>query len=331
MAGYSNGVDIDVWPVSKLIDATAPSPAGSSKITIPEFQRRLVWNKSKQAGLITSIRAGYPFGSILLYEDIGKGQRSGDGKRYYNLIDGLQRTQALRSYIQNQNGFFDRAELQDDFIDFVARELGRVSENAKDQIRQTIVKWVKGRKSREAQDGWRAEGITQALVRGILDYQPDTSLYKETVYELITNARFADRMSSFLDAVRSEAQAVLDAKIPVLIYTGPSSELPRVFELLNSKGTALTRYEIFAAQWINTRGRIANPEVVDAIWKKNESLEEEGFTLDISEEAQDEASRRQRDYSLFDYLFGLGQVLCAKFRCSSSPPRKTAPARSAST
>ena len=120
-------------------------------------------------------------------------------------------------------------------------------------------------------------------------------------------------MGSFLDEVSGEVKLVLESRIPVLIYSGPASELPTVFELLNSKGTVLSRYEIYAAQWINCRQQIANKHVIDAIWKKYETLEEEGFTLDVSEAAPDEASRRSREYSLFDYLFGFGQFLADKF------------------
>ena len=111
MPMFRNAVDIDIWPVSKLMDAVSSNPSGSNKVTIPEFQRRLVWSQSTRKGLIDSIKRGYPFGSILIYEDIARGHAVGDGKRHYNLIDGLQRTQALKSYVEYQNGYFTRADL----------------------------------------------------------------------------------------------------------------------------------------------------------------------------------------------------------------------------
>jgi len=42
-------------------------------------------------------------------------------------------------------------------------------------------------------------------------------------------------------------------------------------------------------------------------------LEEEGYTLDVAEEAPDNRTRRQREYTLFEYLFGLGQFLSEKY------------------
>lgn len=313
MSTFRNAVDIDIWPVSKLMDAVSSSPTGSNKVTIPEFQRRLVWSQTTRKGLIDSIKRGYPFGSILIYEDIARGHSAGDGKRYYNLIDGLQRTQALKSYVEYQNGYFTRADLEDEFVDSVAVFLGKLSDEHKDRIRQTVVDWVKGKRSYDAQDGWRTENLVEALIEKVLKYSADSSLYRDVYFELNRNQGLIKILGGFLDAVSGEVKLVLDAKIPVLIYSGPSSELPTVFELLNSKGTVLSRYEIYAARWIDVRQRIKNADVIDVIWKKYETLEDEGFTLDVSEEAPDEESRRNRHYSLFDYLFGLGQFLADKF------------------
>lgn len=313
MFTFRNAVDIDIWPVSKLMDAVSASPAGKNKVTIPEFQRRLVWSPATRKGLIDSIRRGYPFGSILIYEDIARGHTAGDGKRYYNLIDGLQRTQALKSYVEHQNGYFTRADLDDEFINMIAARLGKLSDEYKDRIRQTVVDWVKGKSSYDARDGWRTENLVEALIENVLKYSPESSLYRDVYFELNRNEGLIKQLGGFLDAVSGEVKLVLNAKIPVLIYSGPSSELPTVFELLNSKGTVLSRYEIYAARWIDVRQRIMNAEVIDVIWKKYETLEDEGFTLDVSEEAPDKEARSNRPYSLFDYLFGLGQYLADKF------------------
>ncbi len=313
MPVFRNAVEIDIWPVSKLMDAVSSNPAGNSRVTIPEYQRRLVWNQANRKGLIESIKRGFPFGSILLYEDIARGQSANDGRRHYNLIDGLQRTQALKSYVEYQNGYFTRADLEDQFINTVSRHLGKTSDDYKDRIRQSVVEWVKSKKSYEAQDGWRTENLVETLIERVLKYSPDSVLFRELYFNLNRNNDLIRLLGGFLDAVSSEVKQVLEAKIPVLVYSGPSSELPRVFELLNSKGTVLSRYEIYAARWIDYRQPISNTEIIDAIWKKYETLEDEGFTLDVSDEAPDEESRRNRPYTLFDFLFGLGQYLAEKF------------------
>ena len=313
MAAYRNAVEVDIWTVSKLMDAVSSSPTSNSRVTIPEYQRRLVWSHATRKGLIESIKSGFPFGSILLYEDIGRGQAAGDGKRYYNLIDGLQRTQALQSYVRYQNGYFTRADVDDALVDDIARHLGKETEAHKDKIRNAIVRWVKNRNSYDAADGWSKDNLVDALIADVLGFRPDTGLFRDLYFDLNRSAELSATLGSFLDEVSSEVKLVLEAKIPVLVYSGPASELPVIFELLNSKGTSLSRYEIFAAKWIEARYKIENRAIIDAIWKKYDALEEEGFTLDVSEETPDEAARLEREYTLFDYLFGFGQYLADKF------------------
>ena len=61
----------ETWTVQELMDATSQKPAANKQVTIPEFQRRLVWTKSKQDGLLDSIRKGFPIGTLLLYREPG--------------------------------------------------------------------------------------------------------------------------------------------------------------------------------------------------------------------------------------------------------------------
>ncbi len=313
MAVMRNAVEIEVWKVSKLIDAVSNEPKGNNRITIPEFQRRLVWNQDTRKELINSIRSGYPFGTILLYEDVAKGQQAADSKHHFSLIDGLQRTQALKHYVEQQNGYFTRADLDDDFIDLIAERMGKETDEYRDRIRNCIVKWVKGRTSFEAAHGWDSTTLILTLLREVLDLPSDSLLLQKEFFAISQDARFTRAIGAFLDETSTVVKVVLDAEIPVLRFLGDPSELPRIFELINTKGTALSRYEIFAAQWIEIRRRIGNPDIISAIWSKYESLEDEGFTLDVADGAQDEQTRRDRDYTLFDYLFGFGQHISDKY------------------
>lgn len=307
------------------MDAVSSQPVGSNRVTIPEFQRRLVWNQDTRKELINSIKSGYPFGTILLYEDVAKGQQAGDGKHHFSLIDGLQRTQALKHYVEQQNGYFTRADLDDDFIDLIARRLGKETDEYRDRIRSCIVKWVKGRKSFDAAEGWATGPLIMSLLKDALGLPADSLLLQKEYFELSQDAHFASALGAFLDETSSEVKVVLDAKIPALRFQGDPSELPRIFELINTQGTALSRYEIFAARWIDTRQRIANEKIIEAIWNKYDALAEEGFSLDVVETAPDVEARLRHEYSLFDYLFGFGKVLCNDFSRLFKPVKDDQP------
>jgi len=70
----------------------------------------------------------------------------------------------------------------------------------------------------------------------------------------------------------------------------------------------LSKYQILAAQWVDISVRTENSEIIQAIDRKNQSLEEKGFKIDKWDE-----SRGSAEPSLYEYLFGLGKVVAEKY------------------
>ena len=306
---------IERWTVDQLIDATSANPRRGKKVTIPEFQRRLVWGRPQRDALIDSIKKGYPFGSLLMYKE----PDAAGEMEHYKLIDGLQRTQALRHYTSHPNSSFTKTDLSDELIDLVAQELDRVSDSdslskkIESKVRDVILRWVWGSQGFTEADGWGIAGLVDALISEVLELEEDTYEFYTATRELLSDDRpFRIRVTDFLEGIREESD-IGKAEMPVIIFDGPSRELSTVFKLLNTQGTKLNRYEIFAAQWLDYRQPIENEEIIDAIWKKYEALEQHGFTLDVAQEAPDKQSRLERHYTLFEYLFGLGQYLSRKY------------------
>ena len=309
----------DIWTVKRLVDATSPSSDSSEQVSIPDFQRKLVWSKQKQEELIKSIKNGFPFGSLLLYEDIEKGQQSDKPQKFYSLIDGLQRTQALKNYTANPNEFFDKSDLDEIDLDIstIANALNR-SEDHHDVIRREIANWIQQVPGFAATDGWGTRGLTRALIENILKIMSEDDKFIETLGKLSSLDAFQNQLEHLLETVKNDAD-IDSKKVPIIFCTGDRSELPTVFELLNSQGTALSRYEVFAAQWSKSRQAIANHNIIDAIWETYDALEEEGFILEVSEQAPDRKSQRSREYSLFEYLFGLGRYLPKEYKTLFKP------------
>jgi hypothetical protein len=77
----------------------------NSLIVNRRYQRKLVWAKSEKSSLIESILLKYPIPLILF------GKFKKDGRDMYEIIDGMQRLNAIFSFIENQfstnNKFFD--------------------------------------------------------------------------------------------------------------------------------------------------------------------------------------------------------------------------------
>ena len=62
-----------------------------------KYQRKLVWTENEKENLIDSILKGYPIPLILFAEFVDN-----DGKTYYEVLDGLQRLNAIVGFIENE-------------------------------------------------------------------------------------------------------------------------------------------------------------------------------------------------------------------------------------
>lgn len=75
-----------------------------------KYQRKLVWTEKEKQSLIDSIIKGYPIPLILFAESV-----NADGKVIYEILDGLQRLNAIVGFIENefswQNKYFDVEQL----------------------------------------------------------------------------------------------------------------------------------------------------------------------------------------------------------------------------
>ena len=92
------------------------------------------------------------------------------------------------------------------------------------------------------------------------------------------------------------------------MYSGDPAELPEIFSRLNKSGTTLSKYQIFAAAWVDDDTIAANPDVRKAIETKYTDLEAEGF------EVEDQEGGDPSTVSLFEYLYGLSGLLGEKFK-----------------
>ncbi len=313
MSSIRGHVEVETWFVEDLIAATTKEIYSKKEITVPKFQRGLVWNKKKQEGLIDSIKKGYPIGTLLLYEVAVKTNDGTDAVRSYNLIDGLQRSHALKEYSKNPNNFFTKDDIEDVFVEALAVELDIKSDVDQDKIRDKITEWVKGVVDFTQAAGWESADLMKHLVKEVLEIPEDSNGYYPAVGKILSNSRVSELVARFLDSIKDQSD-ISKVKIPVIVFTGGEEHLPTVFALLNTKGTVLSRYEVFAAKWgKETEQRISNKRIRDEIWKKYEALEDESFTSDDSEDTLNESSKKNREYTLFEYLFGLGQFLSDRF------------------
>lgn len=302
------GTEAKLWALETLRSARA-DPSGAIEVdpknpvvfTIPAFQRSLVWPEPKQRSLIASILKGFPFGALLLVEyDQKKTVTLASGKTVsatnYGIIDGLQRTNAIVEHLRLSLVFATADAASGPAFDDLHAELQtQLSETFDPQkLMDAVVIWMHATKSPDITTGFDFDTLLTTIA-----IQLGVSPLSTTAVSALK-----PRANALLQAV-AKAVDIGSLQIPVLVYNGPKEHLPDIFEQINTAGTMLSKYEVYAAAWVSTSVTVGRAEVKAAIARRYKVLEDEGFSVDISHAGN--------DYSLFDYLHGLSQYLGERY------------------
>lgn len=283
------------WKMEEFTAQEIHKKKEDKKIVVPKYQRGIVWKENQKKELIDSIKKGIPFGSILLYYD--------ENANNYRLIDGLQRCTTIYEFISNPANFFDIDDIDDDAIDTLKEQIGTVSneETVKNKIIEIILKWIKT-EHKTMQDVVRMQFYGCAKM---ISEEFPTLKGKETETVEIIKPMF--------DKYIQMCEQMSNTKIPAIVISGSEEILPTVFERINSKGSQLTKWQIYAATWSDDKIKI-NKELNPIISYNRERYEE--MTLDDEINLQDFDSmglERKAELNTFELIFGFGKMISESF------------------
>lgn len=283
------------WKMEEFTAEEIHKKQEEKKIVVPKYQRGIVWKENQKKELIDSIKKGIPFGSILLYHD--------ENTNNYRLIDGLQRCTTIYEFISNPANFFDSDDMDEEVIGNLKELINTVSneETIRNKIIEITLKWIKT-EHKTMQDVVRMQFYGCA---SMLSKEFPTLLGKETEVVKIISPMF-DKYIQMCDHMSK-------AKIPAIVITGSEEILPTVFERINSKGSQLTKWQIYAATWSDDKIRI-NKELNSIISYNRDRYEE--MTLDDEINLQDFDSlelERKSELNTFELIFGFGKMISEMF------------------
>lgn len=288
-----NFTDSATWTVEDLMDSLRAKPIKKDKVVIPQYQRKLVWALKQKKEFIDSIKKGFPFGALLLFKNGSEGNIT-----KYALVDGLQRTTTIKDYVENPTKFIEKDDIDDIVVNKIVEVLGLVNED-KEKIKSILVTWLKGLKGFKESDGYSSFKMSK-LILDSLELE-NKSEYMEEINDILVPLK---------EKIEKESD-ILRAQIPVIIYSGDENNLPIIFERINSKGTKLSKYEIFAATWFNETLKISNTEIIEYIKDKYDALIEEG--LEVNNYDPMRSDFYQTDFTVFEFMFGLGKYIAKKY------------------
>lgn len=274
------------WTLEDLASALKNMNKDNKIIAVPMFQRGQRWDMNQRKIFIDSLIKGYPVGTMLFYETIENDQQT------YILVDGLQRGNSIKMYMENPTDFFyDRsisADLCNSILSIVGSEL--TEENC-NKIRNLLTTFIKEQKT----------------FKNLQYYKPAQRIVNEFSADSSCTEKLIDVIDEFFKERQNLYDKIASTVIPVIVYHGPEENLPEIFDRINSQGTPLDQYEVYAAAWpVKKRFKISNEKIIESAIKKYDSFIADGFAIHGYDR---EKMRQEREVNAFEYLFGLSKYI----------------------
>ena len=283
------GCTTENWTLESLSAALKDMHKDNKKIAVPMFQRGKRWNGQQQRTFIDSLIKGFPVGTMLFYETIE------DGKQTYILVDGLQRGNSIKKYMTNPTEFFYDSNISDDFCQSVLQIVNaNVSANY-NVVRSILTEFIKKQKS----------------FKNLQYYKPAKDIADRFNAGATPIGALIDVIAQFFEERQALYDQIASTVIPVIVYHGEEENLPEIFDRINSQGTPLDQYEVYAAAWpVNKRFKVSNTAIVECAIKKYDAFVEDGFVIHGYDR---EKMRSSKEVNAFEYLFGLSKFLVSKY------------------
>lgn len=262
------------------------------RVTLPTYQRGFVWSKSKQTAFVDTLKRGLPIGMFLLHK------RENSDK--FNIIDGRQRMTTLIQFEKKAFEFFSIDDITDDqavkFFDgehYIADVYYRIDEVGQKEYvkryKETLYKTIYKRQLPEVND------IRFELVDNLSDAFPninDKKYIQRHVNDYINN------LVEFYDLSK--------ITVPVIEFNGTAEEVVETFVNLNTKGTKLSKYDVFAAEWLEYEKTLSDPEILNEVYNKYKEASDKGIEI---EGFDSESVKRETKINIFEYAYAISKIL----------------------
>lgn len=281
-----SGCSVEKWTIEALSKALLDRHQGDKQIVVPMFQRGASWTENQEKTFMDSVIKGFPVGTMLFYKRIE------DNKEVYILVDGLQRGNTIKKYMNNPSKFYLDGGIPNEMCEEILEHINADNDKINlDKVKECVSTYIRDTDmSKNPQYYDLAKKIVDVFECG---YEPISNIIKS--------------IEKFFDEKKSLFNEIAGTDIPVVVYEGDEDNLPEIFNRINSQGTALDKYEIYAAAWpVKEKFSIKNKDIIEYIIKKYETLVSCGYTIDGYDKSD---LRNNNKVNAFEYLFGLSKYL----------------------
>lgn len=278
------------WTLKDLAEALNSNEHSQKKLVVPMFQRGKRWSKKQQATFIDSVKNGFPVGTMLFYKKIENNIET------YLLVDGLQRSTCIRSYINNPTNFVSLDNIPDQLCQEILALLS-LEMDFTEVVKNELLAFI----------------IDQNSFTNVQFIGFSTRLHDKLQVDInLSQAQeIADLLSNYYHGIQSTYDSIASSDMPIIVYSGSEDNLPMIFDRINSQGSPLSMYEVYAASWpIDVRYEINSENVVGYVVKKYQSFIDDNFVIDGYNRDTLLSSRK---LNAFEYMFGLSKYLVNKY------------------
>lgn len=129
-------------------------------------------------------------------------------------------------------------------------------------------------------------------------------------FSILNNTDYILELQNIIGKIIKKINDYIDLTIlelPVVIFKGERSDLPDIFEKINTQGTTLSKYEIFAFVWNNDMFKIEDNEILDCVEKKYEMMiDKSGISISGYIPG---AIQEKKEINLFEYAYAVGKII----------------------
>jgi hypothetical protein len=296
--------------VQTIVDAVVRKEGQSGdRLVLPKFQRTVVWSRPKQIDLVDSVHRQYPVGALLWWK--APDQLKSQSGTTYVLVDGLQRTMALKSYLDEPLVYKTYDLLPSDIQDRLRSPIQEAISSQFDleSFSRGVNAWLHQTKRCEQGSGFH----DQAYLDTVAEISGFPSGWSSNVDH--------QRVRTALDSLQKWIETVQLSVIPVITWDGAKDDLQEVFRRLNRSAQKLTAYDLLAAQWYETAVRLSDKSLQEEVEAKYEALATEDMEV-IDTRSFEELPNPEDLYNLYEFLVALGRLQARKRPSLFKPPKE---------
>lgn len=281
------------WKMEEFSATSIEENIMNKVFVVPRYQRGVVWKDKQRADLVDTIKKGLPFGTLLLYKD---------DSGVYQIIDGLQRSNAIIEFVTNPTQFFEDEDIDISVIRKIV-QMANMQGNVQaqeDAIKALLADWVKNEHKTLAE----VESMQfSKFGKAVSDKFP---VCKGKEFEI------GDLIEPMMKNYQEICKKISDIKIPAIVLSGEADLLPVLFERINSKGTQLSKYQIYAATWSGKKYTLCD-ELIDLVKANRDRYDQMLDGNGTIDDYDSTTFMNRKELDAFEIAFGLGKYLSNKW------------------